>query len=289
MSEKVSTRELGLILGARLMKTDDLHYGLWTEGLEVKLANLPQAQANYSDYLMARIPPGVRTVLDVGCGTGHVAQLLTERGYEVTCISPSPVLTRMARERLGDAVPVHQTTYEAFESAQRFDLVLFSESFQYIAPRDSLPKSLRLLTDNGHVLIADFFRTEASGASALQGGHSLAEFTSYLETLPLEVVFDQDITGQTAPNLQLMDELLQDYARPIWEAFGYYLRNNRPWIARVGRWLFRKRLEKIEFKYFSRERSAGGFAKHKSYRCYLLRKKPSSETAESANPSSREG
>lgn len=274
MSKKVSTRELGLILGARLMKTDDLHYGFWTDDLEVKISNLPQAQANYTAYLMARIPEGVRSILDVGCGTGHVAQLLSEKGFRVTCISPSPELTRMARERLGDEVPIHPTTYEAFHTEERFDLVLFSESFQYIAPRDSLPKSHRLLNEGGHVLIADFFRTEASGTSALQGGHSLAEFTDYLGTLPYEIAFEQDITAQTAPNLMLMDELLQDYAKPIWDSFGYYMRNNRPWMARLGRWFFRKRLEKIEFKYFSRERSAKGFSKHKAYRCFLLKKLP---------------
>ncbi len=216
----------------------------------------------------------MRTILDVGCGTGHFAQLLHERGYAVQAISPSPVLTEMARERLGDAVPVHQTTYEDFETAERFDLVLFSESFQYIRPRHSLPKSHHLLREGGYVLISDFFILPTEGESALHGGHDLPGFYAYLETLPFEVLSNEDITAQTAPNLALMDTLLTDYVRPIYESIGYYLRRNRPWLAALGRRLLRGKLEKVEYKYFSHRRSAENFAKHKSYRTLLLRKLP---------------
>ena len=274
MADKVSTRELGLILGVRLMKTDDLHYGYWTDGLDVNLGNLAQAQRQYCDVLMDRIPSGVRTILDVGCGTGHLAQLLTERGYQVDCISPSPVLTRLARERLGEEYPIHRTTYEAFASDRRFDLILFSESFQYIKTSHSLPKSVALLEDPGYVLISDFFLTNAPGVSALRGGHDLDGFYAYLQTLPLRILSDEDITRQTAPNLQLVDELLTDYALPIWESVGYFLRQNHPWLAKLGWLLYRKKLEKIEFKYLSRQRTAGSFAIHKSYRTILLQKLP---------------
>lgn len=273
MTGKVSSKELGLILGARLLKTEDLHYGLWSDGLEVTVANMPQAQDNYSAFLMERIPGHVKTILDVGCGTGHLAQLLTERGYRVECISPSPELARHARERLGEAFPIHLTTYEAFQTGNRFDLILFSESFQYIPFRESLPKSHALLSEGGAVLIADFFRIEADTPSALRGGHDLKRFMAYLETQPFAIVSDEDITSLTAPNLDLVEQLITEYVQPIWDTMGYYLRGNRPWLARIGGWLFRKKLEKLHFKYFSRQRNAETFAKHKSYRCLLLKKK----------------
>ena len=272
MAGKVSTKELGLILGARLLKTEDLHYGLWSGGLEVTVANMPQAQDNYSAFLMEHIPGHVKTILDVGCGTGHVAQLLTEKGYRVECISPSPELTRHARERLGEDFPIHLTTYEAFQTGNRFDLILFSESFQYIPFRESLPKSHALLGEGGAVLIADFFRIEADTPSALRGGHDLIRFMAYLETQPFTIVSDEDITHLTAPNMDLVEQLITDYGQPIWETMGYYLRENRPWISGIARWLFRKKLEKLRLKYFSHQRNAETFAKHKSYRCLLLKK-----------------
>ena len=55
MAKKVSTRELGLILGARLMKADDLHYGYWPDGLEVTMANMAAPPADR--------PPGCATCM----------------------------------------------------------------------------------------------------------------------------------------------------------------------------------------------------------------------------------
>jgi SAM-dependent methyltransferase len=272
MARKVSTRELGLILGARLLKTEDLHYGYWAEDLELALANLPKAQAAYCDYLLGKIPPGVKSILDVGCGTGNLAQQLVQRDYQVECVSPAPLLTEAARERLGSRVPIYPTTLEKLHANHTYDLLLFSESFQYIPPQESLPKANRLLNTGGYVLLCDFFSIEDSGPSALRGGHPLRAFREYLATQPFRVLVDDDITARTAPNLKLIDDMLQDYALPVWDAARYYLRENHPWLSRALRPLLGKRLKKLEFKYFSRQRTAETFQRHKSYRCMLLQK-----------------
>jgi SAM-dependent methyltransferase len=238
----------------------------------VALRNLPAAQTAHSDYLLSKIPAGVKTILDVGCGTGHVAQLLLQRGYEVECVSPAPLLTDVARKRLGPDVTIYPTTLEALETAKTYDLILFSESFQYISPDDSLPRALGLLEPDGHVLLCDFFARETDGDSALSGGHPLAPFYTTLASYPFQLKFDEDITAQTAPNLQVIDDMLRDYFIPVWETLGYYFRSNRPWLVRLLRPFLRKRIEKLEFKYFSRSRTAEAFIRHKSYRCMLLGK-----------------
>ena len=88
-----NSQEIGLrianIFGRYFLKTDHLHYGFWPEGLPVALENLPKAQDLYTEFLRARIPEGVRSILDVGCGTGHNAEVLLAAGYEVDCVSPS--------------------------------------------------------------------------------------------------------------------------------------------------------------------------------------------------------
>jgi SAM-dependent methyltransferase len=240
----------------------------------VTLANLPKAQAAYCDYLLGKIPPGVRTILDVGCGTGHVSQLLAQRGYAVEAVSPAPLLTERARARLGDTVPIHPCTLEALDIPRRFDLLLFSESFQYIPPEQSLPKAHRLLNPGGHVLLADFFDREGTGESALRGGHPLQAFQRYLAGQPFRVVLDEDITDRTAPNLKMVDDWLHDYAVPVWETLEYYLRESHPWLVRLTRPLVGKRLAKLRFKYFSGQRNAETFARHKSYRCMCLQRIP---------------
>jgi len=272
MANKVSTKELGLILGTRLMKTDDLHYGYWGPGLEVNLANLPKAQAAYSQFLMAHIPAGTKTILDVGCGTGHLSEQLRAHGFQVEGISPSPMLSDMVAKRLGPDYKLYRCMFEDFATPQHYDLILFSESFQYIKPALSLPKAHGLLNNGGHVLIADFFRTDAPGVSALKGGHELADFYRILKNQPFRVLSDEDITPQTAPNLKLVDDLLSDYALPVWEAAAYYLKNNRPWLSALVYRLFQKKIDQAHFKYFSHQRTAENFAKFKSYRTLVLQK-----------------
>jgi hypothetical protein len=72
--------------------------------------------------------------------------------------------------------------------------------------------------------------------------------------------------------MQLVDSMLQDYGQPVWDAMAYYLRENHPWLSKMLRPFLRKKIEKLEFKYFSRQRTAETFKQHKSYRCMLLQK-----------------
>lgn len=131
LAEALPSRELGLALGLLvgrpLLGMEDLHYGYWPDGLAPTLQNLPAAQEAYTDRLVQRIPDGVRTILDVGCGAGHVAAALVRRGYRVDCLSPNPTLNRLVRERLGDQVGLFECRYEALRTDRRWDLVLFSE------------------------------------------------------------------------------------------------------------------------------------------------------------------
>ncbi|MDH4121853.1 MAG: class I SAM-dependent methyltransferase [Deltaproteobacteria bacterium] len=272
MAKKVSTKEIGLILAPHLLKTEDLHYGYW-KGLAVNLTNLPKAQEAYTQHLISHIPQGVKTILDVGCGTGHLAQRLLAKKYRVEGVSPSPVLSDMVEKRLGKAFPLHRTTMEGLNLDRTFDLVMFSESFQYIPPQASLPMCRTLLKPGGHVLICDFFQKEGTGDSALKGGHLLKGFYDYLATQPFTVVKDLDITPHTAPNLQLVDDMLTQWGLPVWDTFGYYFKSNHPWLSALFTRMFRRKLEKVRFKYFSHQRNAKTFAQHKSYRLLLLQLK----------------
>ncbi len=43
------------------------------------------------------------------------------------------------------------------------------------------------------------------------------------------------------------------------------------WLARLFRWKYRKKLDKIQRKYLSGERNGENFARHKVYRLLLLK------------------
>ncbi len=277
MTSKVDSKEIGLVAGLNLfhffLGTRDLHYGLWGDDLEVNIRNLPLAQARYTDFLIAHLPSGVERILDVGCGAGGVARALRARGYRVEGVSPSPLLTEAARQNAGDDFRIHEGRFEdvAFAAADTFDLVLFSESFQYITLDRVLDDARARLAPGGYVLICDFFKTDAPGRSVIGGGHRLDRFRAVLKRSPFEVLEDIDITRETAPNLDIVDQMGRELLLPTGRLIGYFLDRNYPWLARLLRWKFRRKLARIQRKYLSGERNGANFARHKNYRLLLLR------------------
>ncbi len=278
MSSKVDSREVGLVAGLNLFNffigTRDLHYGYWQDDLELCIQNLPEAQRRYSDFLIAHIPSGVERILDVGCGAGGLATELLARGYRVEGVSPSPLLSEAARRQAGADFRIHEGRFEdvVFADDDRFDLVMFSESFQYITLERVFGDAMRRLKPGGHILICDFFKTGAPGRSVIGGGHPLDKFDAALRESGLEVVEDIDITAQTAPNLDLVEQMGRELLQPTFRLIGYAFSSNHPWLARLLGWKYRKKLDKINYKYLSGERNAKSFALHKVYRLLLLRK-----------------
>ena len=278
MTAKVDSKEVGLVAGLNLfhffLGTRDLHYGLWQDDLEVCVQNLPEAQRRYSDFLLSHIPEGVRRVLDVGCGAGGVATELLARGYQVEGVSPSPLLSEAAQQQAGADFKIHQGRFEdvKFSDEQKFDLVMFSESFQYITLDTVLRDAQQRLNPGGHILICDFFKTNEPGRSVIGGGHPIDKFRAALEDSGLELLEDRDITRETAPNLDLVDQMGRELLLPTFKLIGYAFGSNHPWLAKFLHWKYQRKIRKINHKYLSGERNAKSFARYKVYRLLLLRK-----------------
>ena len=276
MTAKVDSKEVGLVAGLNLfhffLGTRDLHYGLWQDDLEVCIQNLPEAQKRYTDFLLSHVPEGVKRILDVGCGAGGVATELLARGYQVEGISPSPLLSEAAQKQAGADFVIHPGRFEdvSFTEDEKFDLVMFSESFQYITLQTVLEDAKQRLNPGGHILICDFFKSGAPGKSVIGGGHPLHKFQAVLEKSGLEVLADKDITRETAPNLDIVNQMGQELLYPTFKLIGYSFESNHPWLAKIIRWKYQKKIRKINRKYLSGERNGESFALHKVYRLLLL-------------------
>ena len=285
-TEKMSSRELGLVLAQQLLGVDDLHYGLWDEDLELKFANIGIAQQRYTDQILNALPPavdgGVR-VVDIGCGTGHILAQMLDRGYQADAVSPAPELSKRVQERLaqrpGNTARLFECKFEDFPVEERtgyYDAALFSESFQYISLEHSLPRLQRILKPGGRVVICDFFKTEHAGDGrpgdrSFGGGHAMSEFYEKIKDSAFEIEHDEDITKKVSPNLKLLNDLLMDKLKPAGSTLDRYLRDNKPFIAWLIRTFFRKKLDKLNYKYFSGHRSPEVFERYKTYHLIVLR------------------
>ncbi len=231
----ITSRDLGLefaaICGKHFLGLEHLHYGYWPEGLPVNINNLRTAQENYTSFLLSQIPAGVRTILDVGCGSGYTSKRLADMGYKVSCVSPSPVLSAKVRELMGDACKIYECKFEDLQTEDKYDLVLFSESFQYIKVRMSLAKTLEILNPGGYLLVCDVFRKDVEqDQKGVGGGHLLSRFYSQASTSSFEQVKDIDITNQTMPNMDLMDDTMKNVVRPIIDSTINFLGGRYPLI-----------------------------------------------------------
>jgi 2-polyprenyl-3-methyl-5-hydroxy-6-metoxy-1,4-benzoquinol methylase len=278
-TRKIETQEVGLELGLILLKylvkTEHLHYGFFSNGLEADIANLAKAHENYVDFLLSRIPEGVETILDVGCGSGKMARTMIDRGYRVDCVSPSGLLMKYAKEMLGDESEIFKCKFQDLHTDKRYDLILFGESFQYIPIDQAIVKSLEFSTSGGYILISDFFKTDAPGKCSLGGGHKLLDWERKMKEYPTELFRKQDITKETAPTMYIVNAFTLQVLHPIWDLIFTVLENRYLRLLKLLKWRYRKKITKIENKHFRGERNSENFRIHKKYMFYLLHKNSS--------------
>lgn len=264
--------EIGSICGKHFLKLDHLHYGYWTDGLKVDIANVHIAQENYADFLISHVPEGRKTILDVGCGSGQIARKLIGMGYKVDCVSPSHFLAGKVRELLGNSSHVFECSYEQLQTENRYDVILFGESFQYIDIEEGLRKTVSLLNPDGYMLACDIFRKSTLGKSSMSGGHPLDIFHNIVSEYPLRLIKDLDITEETAPSVDVLNDAFKKAVHPTVILTQQLLENRYPFASKLVKLLYRKKISKINKKYFSGEKTGENFKKLKSYRLLLYKK-----------------
>ncbi len=133
----------------------------WDRLRSLHIADGP-VEAALLAMLEAACGTGPGHLLDVGTGTGRMAELFAARAAHVTALDKSPEMLRLARTRLQDLpagrVDLVQGDFLALPfAAATFDTVLFHQVLHYaLAPEAVLTEAARVTAPGGVIAIVDF-------------------------------------------------------------------------------------------------------------------------------------
>ncbi|MBE0477710.1 methyltransferase domain-containing protein [Candidatus Aerophobetes bacterium] len=252
--------------------TKHLHYGYWKEGEELTMKNMRFAQERYADHLISFIPHEVRTVLDVGCGVGGTSLKLLEKGYRVAALSPDFYQCKVFKENVQVEVPFHLTTFEEFESQEKFDLILMAESCQYIDIEKGLKKCRDIVTPEGYLLVADYFEVDEQYLDLPLSGHPLIKYLKKAEDAGFKTLKSEDITSRVSRTLDFRKEFYRDYLMPTLKIIAFSIKVHAPFFYTLGNFFLGRIARKMINRGFEEPGVVDSkiFAEHRKYMIYLF-------------------
>ena len=226
-----------------------LHYGYWeplpTAGEELTVTRLRAAQVAYAAKLLSFIPEDTKTVLDVGCGIGGNAAYLCSRGFTVEGLAPDVIQQEKFIKNTNSQVPFYLTRFEDFQTSHSYDLVLFSESSQYIAADDLAQGAARLLSSGGYLLLADMMRSDAGYRKGIFSNcHVVSELQAELIKAGFKLIKTEDISSQIAPTIDLGVDNFRTFGLTTIKYIADIVAIALPPLHAIGRLAFKRWLEK---------------------------------------------
>ncbi|WP_217568782.1 bifunctional 2-polyprenyl-6-hydroxyphenol methylase/3-demethylubiquinol 3-O-methyltransferase UbiG [Mesorhizobium sp. GbtcB19] len=113
------------------------------------------SRAVLSALMAANVPPAAK-ILDMGSGWGLSSEIMAFCGVEVTAVDINPdfiELNRRRAERLGLPIKAFHSTFDEFETAERFDAALFYECLHHaVRPWTAIKRVGSLLKPGGKVV-----------------------------------------------------------------------------------------------------------------------------------------
>jgi len=265
--------DLELALYGAVFGNNFLHYGYFPEPPAdpeaISLADVKRAMDDYASLLVGRVRPGER-VLDIGCGMGGLLARLDAAGAHPTGLTPNRSHAAHIRSHWPH-IPLLEGTLESFDPQQRperFEAVINSESFQYIALDEGIERVKAFLAPGGRWIVIDYFRLKPDSKN--RSGHLLADFDAAVARHGLDVIERVDVTDNVVPSLAYARVLADRFALPVARFFSerFFLRH--PFLGYLFQPNVRERLAKVRLDTLDPE----VFRREKRYLLYVLQPKP---------------
>ena len=199
----MDSKEFGLVGAQQLFHIEDIHYGFWEKDEVATLNNFKKAQKKHTKFLFQYIDNFIENknqskILDIGCGVGVTIKKLLNKGYKVDGLVPYHWMAKYAsnitsKYKSQDRGRIYKCKIEDFtmkEIEQKYQLVFFSESFQYVNMELTFNVLEKILEKHSTIIIFDFFKKDnIEGLSPLGGGHSINLFYNIRKKVSICLTF----------------------------------------------------------------------------------------------------
>ncbi|PZG16392.1 class I SAM-dependent methyltransferase [Nonomuraea aridisoli] len=173
-------------------------------------ARHPWSHNDFYGRWVARQVAGARHVLDVGCGTGNLIDLLRSRAVSVTGLEPDPATARVAAARFAgdEGVVIEQAGFEQRDRDRRWDAITLVAVLHHLPLAETLRELHESLSPGGRLVVIGCYReaspgdflvsTAAVAANPLMG---LVKHPARARSLPVQM------TAPTAPPRETVAEI----------------------------------------------------------------------------------
>lgn len=122
------------------------------------MAREPEEPERYSDYLINQVPATCDHALEIGCGFGAFARLLSGRARRVSAIDVSPEMISVARARSTGYANLEFALTDFLHTelpAESYDCVVTLATIHHLPLDESLNRMKRLLCPGGVLILHD--------------------------------------------------------------------------------------------------------------------------------------
>ena len=260
------------MLYSKIIDNDMLHYGYFKNidisSDEISIKEFQNAQMNYIKLIINQIKSKESKILDVGCGMGGLSKVLKDNKYEVESVTPDDNQFKYITLKYPDLV-VHHKKFEDFNSENKFDVIINSESIQYINLDTAFKICSKIINDDGRWIIVDYFRKNDDGIN--KSGHLLTNFLNKVDRCGWKVTYSEDITQNVLPTLKFAMLVVDRFIKPIASFASIKIKIKQAWLYYLLRELRNDIKNKAEKELSSLDPIK--FSREKKYMLYVLEKK----------------
>jgi len=192
---------------------DYLHFGLF-DGDHLSMG---EAQNKSTEILFSYLPPAPAKVLEVGIGLGTTQKILLDKGYLAQGITPDINQIQIAKSRLGEKGQLFCEYFENYQSSDKFDVILFQESSQYIRIDKLFSQLKHLISDQGRIIIIDEVRLNPKTDCGL---HYPEEMIGMAKENGMKIRFYRDLSALAKPTMTYIKDKLAQYNNEVLAVLG---------------------------------------------------------------------